>query len=359
MEMKNQTNGKRELRTLFSELKENPYHSFNVSFALMSVIPLLVFFYLVATKFFTVEALVGNTGLILTLTVFISLIGYYVGYLAIRKVLNKVLFYAASARSAYSKLRETQQELIQSAKRAVVGELAGGVAHEVKNPLATISMCADYLETRPDLSAEERHEKIGKMKEAIAHADRIVKSLLNFSGSDPLELRPCGLNDLIKQSLDLVGRKISLERIRVREDLAEGLPMVMADENQLKQVFINTILNSLQAMPDGGDLVLRTFVEKLDDIKEGVGTRATDVFRPGEDGIVCEVRDTGRGIPPGQSQKVFDPFFTSKPVGQGPGLGLTVIKSIVERHKGLIGIESAEGRGTKVIITLPVARDVV
>jgi len=354
--MKRQKGERGDLKEIFGELKGNPYHSFNLAFALMGVIPLLVFFYLLSSRLFPFRFLVGEAGIILALTVLITLIGYYAGYLVIRKVLSRVLFYASEARSSYSKLSETQQELIQSAKRAVVGELAGGVAHEVKNPLATISMCADYLEKKSDIGPEERHEKVLKMKEAIAHADRIVRSLLNFSGSDPLELKPCSVNELLRGSLRLVGGKISLDRVRAREDLAEDLPMVMADANQLGQVFINTILNSLQAMPEGGELILRTRAEELQDIKEGVGTRATDMFRPGDTGVVCEVQDNGKGIPAEEAGKVFDPFFTSKPVGQGPGLGLTVIKSIVERHKGIIDIESREGSGTKVIITLPAAK---
>ncbi|MEA3488892.1 MAG: ATP-binding protein [Candidatus Omnitrophota bacterium] len=344
----------REIRTLFKDLKEDPFRNFNIAFVLMSVIPLLVFFYLLVVKFFTVNMLVGDTGLILVITVFVALLGYYTGYQIIRKILDKVMFYAASAKTSYSKLQETQQQLIQSAKRAVVGELAGGVAHEVKNPLATISMCVNYMEKKTGLDAEERTEKLKMMKKAVFKADKIICSLLNFSGSDQLELKPCQINDVIKASLDLVGRKINLEHITTSKDLEEDLPPVMIDENQMKQVFINTILNSLQAMPGGGELALRTYKKKLTELRNGIGSRKTDYFRPGDVALVCEVRDTGKGIPEEQAGKVFDPFFTSKPVGEGPGLGLTVISSIVERHKGFIDIESKEGIGTKVVVTLPI-----
>lgn len=351
------TKENKELKTVFSDLRENPYHRFNVAFALMSVIPLLAGFYLIMGKFFTIHIAVGHTGLVLLLAVFIALSGYYLGYLLIHKILNSVVFYALKAKKSYSKLQETQLQLIQSAKRVVVGELAGGVAHEVKNPLATISMCIKYLESEPDPGKEEREKKLKIMKEAVSRADKIVCSLLNFSGSDPLELEPCEINTVIRSSLDLVGRKIGIEHVKITEALDEHLPLVMIDENQMKQVFINTILNSLQAMPEGGELTVRTYTGEVTEPRNGVGTRTTDHFMRGDKGLICEIQDTGKGIPEDYAARVFDPFFTSKAIGEGPGLGLTIIGSIVERHRGLIDIESKEGQGTKVIITLPVPRE--
>jgi two-component system NtrC family sensor kinase len=181
-----------------------------------------------------------------------------------------------------------------------------------------------------------------------------VRDLLNFSRQAPLELKACDMNAVMSASLGLVEKQLTLNNINVTEEFNEHLPPVTVDENQMKQVFINILLNALQAMPHGGELVLRTSIKALADLPEEITRRAMGSFRPGETALLCEVKDTGVGIPKDKLGRVFDPFFTTKPAGQGTGLGLAITRSIIEKHRGLIAIESKEGHGATVTIALPI-----
>lgn len=189
-------------------------------------------------------------------------------------------------------------------------------------------------------------------------SDRIVRDLLNFSRQRPLEPKPCDIAQVIRDSLGLVEKQLALQNIAVRQAFADGLPPVVIDENQMKQVFINVILNALQAMPKGGELTLRTAAAAPESLPVELARRALMTWRPGEAAVRCDVADTGVGIPADQVQKAFEPFFTTKPAGQGTGLGLAISRSIVEKHRGGISLASHEGRGTTVTIVLPIVHEV-
>ncbi len=264
---------------------------------------------------------------------------------------------AGELRTAYDDLKDTQAQLIQAEKMGVIGQLASGVAHEVTNPLQIIVQSVDYLshELHPSRNGQCA-EAIQTIKEAILRADKIVRELLSLSRPSPLELKPVALSRVVDVSLSLVEKQLSVKHIQVTKNIAPDLPAILLDENQLKQVFINLILNALQAMPIGGRLSIRGYPHTLTTFDERVGRRIDDLFKPGDTVVVCEIEDTGVGIPAKALAKVFDPFYTTKPPGQGTGLGLTVTQRIVKRHGGSIRMESREGRGTKAVLTFPITR---
>ncbi len=257
---------------------------------------------------------------------------------------------------AYQELQRTQTLLVQAEKMAAVGQLASGTAHEVRNPLSIIKLGAEQLEHLVGQAADQRvGEIVDMMIEAVLRADRIIRSLLDFSRPAELELRPVQMDALVRAALELVEKSLTSHNVRVVCEVEPGLPLVLADENQMKQVLINLVLNAFQAMPGGGQLTVRCSTRLLTPEDVGVGRRHIDVFRPGERGVMCEVRDSGVGISPQHLPKIFDPFFTTKPPGQGTGLGLAITRAIVEQHEGTITVESTEGRGTCLRVTLPVA----
>ncbi len=258
---------------------------------------------------------------------------------------------------AYQELRRTQAMLVQAGKMTAVGQLASGIAHEVKNPLNIILQSVNYLE--PELTARggQAVEILQVIREAVVTADKIIRGLLDFSKPAPLELKRSSLDSVLDASLMLVQNQLSARRVRLVKQVAANLPPVMLDENQMQQVFINLFLNALHAMPNGGELVIRAAARVLTESGMVIGVRATDIFKLGETVLVCDIEDTGSGIPRDVLHKVFNPFFTTKPPGEGVGLGLPITAAIVEGHRGLIRLESEEGRGTKAMLMLPLASE--
>ena len=254
---------------------------------------------------------------------------------------------------AYEELKRTQAMLVQAGKMTAIGQLASGIAHEVKNPLNIIMQSVSYLE--PELTAKggTSSEVLQVIREAVVTADKIIRGLLDFSKPAPLELARVSLNSTVDASVLLVQNQLTAKRIRLIKEIAPDLPAIMLDQNQMKQVFINLLLNAIHAMPNGGELFIRAASQTLKKPDIAVGARVTDVFRLGQRVIVCEVEDTGGGIPADILHKVFNPFFTTKPPGEGVGLGLPVTAAIIEGHRGLIHLESQAGRGTKAIVMLP------
>lgn len=243
-------------------------------------------------------------------------------------------------RERIRELEESRSQLIQSTKMATIGQMASALAHEVKNPLGIIIQGVNLLERRMDMANTEQGHAIDAIKKAVSRADNIIRGLLDFSRPSQLELRSASIDEVISDSLSLVEKEIRIKRIKITRNSKSGLPQVLIDENQIKQVFINLFMNSFHAMKDEGNLTINTFVG------EGNGS------------LVCEVVDDGDGISKENLLKVFAPFFTTKVAGKGVGLGLSVCKTIIDNHKGKIDIESENGRGTKVIIMLPLVEEV-
>ncbi len=257
-------------------------------------------------------------------------------------------------RAAYDTLRETQAQLVQSEKLSAIGQLSASIAHELKNPLAVILQGITYVQGGGWKMDASTGEALTMMKDAVTRADGIVRGLLDFARPEELKLAPCQMNAVLESSLASVRRQFSLDRITVVKRLTADPIEVLIDEGQMQQVFINLIANAIQAMPQGGQLLLQTLLQEAHMGQPGVGRRATDRFRPGDPVLVCEVRDTGTGISADKLAKIFEPFFTTKPKGQGTGLGLAIVRSLVDAHRGQITVTSQEGQGTTFTIVLPV-----
>jgi len=252
------------------------------------------------------------------------------------------------------KLKETQAQLIHAEKMEAVGRMASGVAHEVKNPLAIILQGINYFEGGLPPEEKDNREMLGMMKDSVKRADSIVRALLDFSRAQELELEPQDINVVIENSINLVRHSLTLKSIEPVREPGKDLPKLLIDPGKVEQVFVNLFNNAADAMPKGGKLYIRSYLSELKEPKNKIGNREDDIFRLGEKAIIVEVEDTGVGIGEDIITKIFDPFFSTKDRTEGTGLGLSVTKSIVEMHKGLIYVESKKGKGTKFTIVFKI-----
>lgn len=234
-------------------------------------------------------------------------------------------------------LRSVQLQLVEAEKMKLVGRLAAGVAHEVKNPLAIISMGLEYLNGRTfeDPNVAVILTEIGS---AVERADSVIRELLDFSAPKKLNLKPQDINQLIRHALVLVRGDLGAHHITVVEELGENLPLVRFDTMKIEQVLVNLFTNAAYAMENGGTLTVRTSTRQVTGMGENISPN--NGFRVGARLVTVEVCDTGSGIPAAMLGKVFEPFFTTKPTGQGTGLGLTVTKTIIDLHGGAIEIRN-------------------
>ena len=237
------------------------------------------------------------------------------------------------------------QEVQQAEKLAVVGQLAAGIAHQIGTPLNVISGSAEYLM----MEWGDEKPRPQELEIIIAQTDRITKliqQLLNFARPAHMELRPVSLNELLQEVLSLTEHQIAKENIQITPELQADLPPIVADANQLEQAFLNIVINAWHAMPEGGQLLLRTRMVPG-------GERPRRMGRPDPAGLEVVVADTGTGIAAEHMPRIFDPFFSTKGVGKGTGLGLAISRRIVEDHRGRIDVDSTVGRGTTFTIWFP------
>jgi len=332
-------------------IKREPYRIFNLAFALMTVIPFLVFLYLLATEFFSLEIFIGDVAFVLLSSFFLALSGYCLGYSILRNSFEKVVSYAEETKKAYAQLKGTQAMLVHAEKFKAIGQLASSIAHEVKNPLGILLQDIVYLEE--NVAAEKDVPKVlAMMKKNIERADEIIRGLLDFSRISEIDIKPQEINKVIENALVLVHHRVELEHIKFVKELADGLPLVLADSIKMEQAFVNLLLNSIQAMPNGGTLTIRSHKLELDKAGKGIGRRADDIFELGETAVEVEIEDTGIGMSEETLGRIFEPFFTSKETARGTGLGLAVTRNIIDLHKGLMDIKSKQAQGTKVTLTL-------
>jgi signal transduction histidine kinase len=252
-----------------------------------------------------------------------------------------------SLKLAYTELKETQSRFIQAAKMQVVGGLASGVAHEVKNPLAIISQGVDYLNKKVPAADENITLTLKYMNDAVMRANDIITGLLDFASLSKLDVSPHDLKSVLENSLLLVKHQFVKNHIQLVENLDAGIPPINIDKNRIEQVFLNLFMNSADAMPSGGALSISMRIEKIPVMTEGAGRRKSDVIQPEEKVVIVEVEDTGTGIPQEIIDKVFDPFFTTKRGKGGTGLGLSIVKNIMEMHRGRIDIANKKDGGTR------------
>jgi PAS domain S-box-containing protein len=253
---------------------------------------------------------------------------------------------------AHSELRATQMQLIDMEKMRMIGRLAAGVAHEVKNPLSVILRGIGYLGTMLGTQNAVAGAVLEDMRDAIARADSVIRGILDFAAPSQLTVKADNLNGVVEQALLFMKHEIQQRHVTVVKLLAPKLPPCQLDRPKMAEVFINLFENAIHAMPHGGVLTVRTSLSVFAAVEADPGGNKVERFKAGEAIVVAEVEDTGTGIPEEQLNKIFDPFFTTKPAGQGTGLGLSVAHTIVELHGGLIELANRSEGGARATITL-------
>jgi two-component system, sensor histidine kinase len=234
------------------------------------------------------------------------------------------------------RLRETQQQLFQSEKMASVGNLASGIAHEIRNPLGIILAGVECI---GQMNVDEPFFRaaIGKIKESVLRANKIIVDLLKFSRSSSNEFLPVDLRQVAAEALALLEPRAKTAGVRVEKQFAFEDCIVSADMSLMRQVFFNLIANALDACKAG---CVVTVVIRRNGQADG-------------NTVSAEIADTGEGMGPDILKKIFDPFFTTKEPGKGTGLGLSITHMIVERHGGSIEARSEQGKGSSFTIALP------
>lgn len=233
-------------------------------------------------------------------------------------------------------LRDAQDQLIRQEKLAVLGQLAGGVGHELRTPLGAIRNAAYFLNLVLEEPDPEVREMLEILDREVANSERIITGLLDFARAKPPMRRAMDINEVVQEAL---ARVVVPVDVAIERQLEDTLPAIRADPDQLVQVFRNLIQNAVQAMPDGGRLTIKTEANGVD-----LGGRSHHV--------TVSVADTGVGIPGENLEKLFEPLFTTKP--KGIGLGLALAKALVEGHGGSIRVRSQEGKGATFRVALPV-----
>ena len=269
-------------------------------------------------------------------------------------LLARSIRYAIQRFRSNAELKATQLQLIQAEKLQSLGQMAASVAHEVKNPLAILHMGIECLDEHFFGHNDQMNIVVSEMKEAVIRAESVIRDMLDYSSARDLELRQVCVNSLITQTLRFVRHDLNRGKVSVVTHLAEDLPSCLLDASKIEQVFVNVFVNACHAMPAGGALTIHTFqrVFETDDPEPDARDGETARFRTGDHAVVVEIRDTGTGIPEDELRKIFDPFFTTKMSGTGTGLGLSVVKKIIDLHGGRIDIANADGGGARVTITL-------
>jgi PAS domain S-box-containing protein len=256
---------------------------------------------------------------------------------------------------ADEELKSAQSQLMQLEKLHSIGQLAAGVAHEVKNPLQVILVGLQYLGDSAIAAHDETRSVINEMHDAVQRANGVVQDLLDFSSPRELGMQPHSVNALLEKALRFVRHDLNTANVRIVRQLALVLPDAFVDPTKIEQVLINLITNACHAMPDGGTLTVCTrqkTITRDDTAPHDAGDRSGIRLRAGERAVVVEIHDTGTGVPPDKLGKIFEPFYTTKSTGKGTGLGLSVTRKIMDLHRGKISIENHPGGGVMATVTL-------
>lgn len=233
-------------------------------------------------------------------------------------------------------LEDAQMQLIHAEKMESIGRLAAGVAHEVKNPLAIIQMASDFL-AHEVAGNKEAHDVVRDIDDAVDRANMVIRGLLDFSRGEELDLRAANINEIIERALQLVAYELRQHHIEVVTALSDGLSPMQIDSGKLQQVFVNLFMNAAQAMKMDGRLQISSRLYTITSEHELRRDREHH-FQLGEEVMLVEVADSGPGIHETDQKKIFDPFFTSKSLGEGTGLGLSVSQNIINLHHGILDV---------------------
>lgn len=259
------------------------------------------------------------------------------------RVIKKLLLELQDSAEAYkmkadelnasrAKEQELQRELSQAEKLAALGELAGGMAHEINGPLMVISGNAEMLNEAPGLTDQTR-DRIKSILKASRRCGEIVGKLHSFARTDFTKVEACSVNECIEDVISLFDSALTVENVITVKELEKDLPGILANRGELHQIFTNLVLNAKDAMSGGGMLTLRT--------------------RRDGNWVEAEVADTGVGIPQDNLDRIFDPFFTTKDMGRGTGLGLSLTRNMMKRARGEIRVRSLQGEGTSFVVRFP------
>lgn len=242
------------------------------------------------------------------------------------------LSFIIERREAERERRKLNEQLRHTDRLAIIGQLAAGVAHELNEPLGSILGFAQLIGKTPNLT-EDASRDLSKILKASLYAREVIKKLLVFAREVPTLMEEVNLNTIILDGLYFFEARCTKTHIDIVRSLAAGLPRIMGDSSQLNQVLINLVVNSIHAMPGGGKLIIQTAYD--------------------DTSVTLTVEDTGTGMPEDVRAKIFLPFFTTKDVNEGTGLGLAVVHGIVTAHNGEIKVDSLPGKGTKFDIRFP------
>jgi len=242
--------------------------------------------------------------------------------------------------ASIKQLEQTQKQLIQSEKMSALGGLSASVAHEINNPLAGVLVYAKLMSRKlasGNIDKEEFAVNMKKIEDAVSYCSKIVRSLLDFARQTEPTLKPINVKDIIEQVITLVGHQADIKHVKISRSEAKNLSPILADFGQIQQVFVNLMVNAIQATGEGGQITITT-------------EQTADGF------VKISFMDTGTGISPENIKKLFTPFFTTKGEVKGVGLGLSVSYGLVERHNGKIEVASELGKGSTFTVLLPVAK---
>jgi PAS domain S-box-containing protein len=254
------------------------------------------------------------------------------------KLIQGIMFDITDRKQAEEKLAQQREALYQHEKVSTMGQLLGGVAHELNNPLAVVSCYAELL--REQTEGGPLAERVAKINQAAQRCVRLVKSFLTLARQHPPERHEVQLNDVIKEAMELMAYPLRVDGVEVHLNLEEELPPIWADPNQLHQVLVHLLSNAHQAL------------------RENTRPRQVTVstcYDPPQSRVFLGIADTGPGIPPELQGRIFEPFFTTKLSGQGTGLGLPLCQGIIEAHGGAISVQSTPGEETLFVVGLPIA----
>ena len=240
---------------------------------------------------------------------------------------------AGELKERESSLKKAQHALVQSEKMAAVGTLSAGLAHEVKNPLSAVLGYAQ-LSKRKLEQPEALLKHLDTIETETRRCNEIIGNLMQFSRKEKGEHSQISVNEVVQKSIAIVDHQLSLKDVRIESELSEDVPDISGNANQLQQVLMNLMINAQQAIGEGGGTV------KLETSVNG-------------ESVLITVLDTGPGVDDDVAAKIFEPFYTTKPAGQGTGLGLSVTYGIIQDHGGDISVKRADSGGARFVIKLP------
>ncbi len=322
MKSKKTDDSGRGLKLVLQEMKENPFNKFNIAFALMSMIPFLVFVYILSARLFTLEIFVGDTGLIMFISMVVSLLGLVSGYTILKGVMNKIMYYAAKAKSS----DETKSAFVAS------------IAHELKNPLSVIKMSLSNLSAGIFGEVSEKQKQaVDLSQDVIDRMTRLISDLLDLhkmeSGKVLMNRSLCDIPGIVEKQVEELTVLADKKNIKVTRSVAGTDLFIWADEDKLSRVVNNLLSNAIKYTPETGFINVRAL--KIDGF------------------IRMEVEDTAPVIPEESREDIFDKFKRLKSGAEGTGLGLAITRDMVELHKGKVWAEGASEKGNRFVVILP------